>query len=60
MKEELVIKAEPKEISLIINIMNKIWNMKEDWMALKFNGTSIMVPKGYFKGASYERKEKET
>jgi len=56
-KEKLIIKAHPKEISLIINIVNRIFNMEDDWTFIAFGRkeTGIMVPKGYFKGAEMER-----
>ena len=56
-KEKLIIKAHPKEISLIINIVNRIFNMEDDWTFIAFGKreTGIMVPKGYFAGAEMER-----
>lgn len=56
MKEELTIRAEPKEISLVINIVNRIFNFKEDWNHITFNDKgSIAIPKGYFNNAEMER-----
>jgi len=60
-KEKLIITAHPKEISLIINIVNRIFNMKDDWTFIAFGKreTGIMVPKGYFKGAEMKREDAE-
>lgn len=56
MKELFYLKAEPKEISLVINILNKIYNFKRDWNYITFNdASSIMIPKGYFESAEMER-----
>ena len=56
-KEKLIITAHPKEISLIINIVNRIFRMEDDWTYITFGKreTGIMIPKGYFKGAEMER-----
>ena len=55
-KDKLTIWAEPKEIDLVISIVNKIFRMNKDWIGITFNGTSLMVPKGYFKDARMKRK----
>lgn len=61
MKEELTIRAEPKEITLIISIVNKIFNFKGEWNHISFfennkdKTGSVMIPKGYFKGAEMKR-----
>jgi len=57
------LKAKYKEISLIIDILNRIYNFKGDWNHISFFNDnkdktgSIMIPKDYFKGAEMSRKD---
>lgn len=57
------LKAKYKEISLVIDILNRIYNFKGDWNHISFHNDnkkkasgSIMIPKGYFHGAEMSRK----
>lgn len=56
--------AKYKEISLVIDILNKIYNFKGDWNHISFHDdnsespqASIMIPKGYFQDAEMNRKD---
>lgn len=55
--------AKYKEISLVINILNKIYNFKGDWNHISFfddnkdKTGSMMIPKGYFHEAKMTRKD---
>ena len=52
---KLIIKAKTKEIDLLINIINRLHNSREEWTSFDIAGTLIMIPGEYFENINIEK-----